>query len=240
MTIWAYYRVSSDEQTCESQKVGVVDYAKKHGITINKEVVDDGISGTILAKYRNLNIILKKAQKGDLLIVSELSRLGRSTSDVLNTCQTFIKKGVNVYFVKQNMSLDNSPMGKMMIAILAAFAEMERDLISQRTIEGQIRARNSGIHIGRPKGVASRKLKASIEYIKQCIDAGLNKTQIAKRCNCHWNTLHRFMRENHLRTWKADKIDSVEIYENIKAIREKDAERTKNYLTIEDFRKVYE
>lgn len=239
MTNWAYYRVSSDEQTCDSQKIGVVDYAKKHGITINKEIVDDGISGTVLAKYRNLNIIIKKAKKDDLLIVSELSRLGRSTSDVLNTCNTFIKNGVNVYFVKQNLSLDNSPMGKMMIAILAAFAEMERDLISQRTIEGQIRARNNGVHIGRPKGISSRKLKASIEYIKQCIDSGLNKTQIAKRCNCHWNTLHRFMRENNLKTWDAKKPETIEAYENIKAIREKDAERSKNYLTIEDFRRIY-
>lgn len=243
MTIWAYYRVSSDEQTCESQKVGVVDYAKKHGITINKEVVDDGISGTILAKYRNLNIILKKAQKDDLLIVSELSRLGRSTSDVLNTCQTFIKNGVNVYFVKQNMSLDSSPMGKMMIAILAAFAEMERDLISQRTIEGQIRARNAGVHIGRPKGITSRKLAASYIYIKQCLDAGLNKSQIARRCRCSWSTLHRFMKERHLCLCDICRPETVEDYalsEEIRQLKEEDEKREKGYLTIEDFRKVYE
>jgi DNA invertase Pin-like site-specific DNA recombinase len=201
---------------------------------------------TDLAKNRNLNIILNNARKGDLLIVSELSRLGRSTPDVLNTCQTLIKNGTNCYFVKQNMSLDNSPMGKMMTAILAAFAEMERDLISQRTIEGQIRARQNGIKIGRPKGVASRKLKASYEYIRQCLDIGLNKSQIARRCNCSWNTMHRFMKENNFITWDGHHQKSLDNYEEnkkhneeIELIRKKDTERTNDYLTLQDFRKLY-
>ena len=216
MTVWAYYRVSSDEQNYESQKVGVIEYAKKIGVTIHKEVVDDGVSGTVPAKHRNFWKIVRNSKSGDLLITGELSRIGRSTIDVLETLNILSKKGVNVYFVKQGLHLDTSPMGKMMMAILSAFAEMERDLISQRTIEGQIRARNNGIHIGRPKGVTSRKLKASKEYITQLLDAGFNKSQIARRCNCSWSTLHRFLQENRFITWDGHHQKSLDKYEENK------------------------
>lgn len=101
MTVWAYYRVSTDKQDYNSQKLGVLDYCDKNGLTIEKEVVDDGVSGCIKAKDRNLNKIIKNGNKGDWLIVSELSRLGRSTIDVLETCRIFGKKGINVYLVKQ-------------------------------------------------------------------------------------------------------------------------------------------
>lgn len=137
MTVWAYYRVSTDKQDYNSQKLGVLDYCDKNGLTIEKEVVDDGVSGCIKAKDRNLNKIIKNGNKGDWLIVSELSRLGRSTIDVLETCRIFGKKGINVYLVKQSIKLDESPMGKMILAILSAFAEMER-----------AKRKNNGIHNG--------------------------------------------------------------------------------------------
>ncbi len=157
MTVWAYYRVSTDKQDYNSQKLGVLDYCDKNGLTIEKEVVDDGVSGCIKAKDRNLNKIIKNGNKGDWLIVSELSRLGRSTIDVLETCRIFGKKGINVYLVKQSIKLDESPMGKMILAILSAFAEMERDLMIQRSKEGIERARIQGNHLGRPFGFTYRK-----------------------------------------------------------------------------------
>ena len=91
--IYAYYRVSTDKQDYHSQKLGVLNFAKLRGFTIDKEIIDNGISGSVPAKDRKLGKLLKQLQKGDILITSELSRLGRSTSDVINTCQTFIKKG---------------------------------------------------------------------------------------------------------------------------------------------------
>ena len=197
MTVWAYYRVSTDDQTVESQRVGVVEYATRNGLSIDRDIIDDGVSGTVLAKDRNLNKIIKQAKSGDKVIVSELSRLGRSTADVINTCQIFIKKNISCYFIKQNMSLDNSPMGKMMVAILSAFAEMERDLISQRTKEGLARVKLSGRTLGRPKGIKNihHKLEDKEQEIIELINKGWVCNWIAKRFNCSNTCLKNFCYE---------------------------------------------
>lgn len=196
--IYAYYRVSTELQNYESQKLGVIEFANRMNWEIDKEYIDDGVSGTILAKERKLGTLLKILQKDDILITSELSRLGRSTSDVINTCQILVKKGVNCYLVKQSMSIDNTPMGKMMIAILSAFAEMERDLISQRTIEGLKRRLSEGSHIGRPKGTKNKKLKLDNkeELIKKMLENKIPKTKIAKKLKVSISTLKRFVYKN--------------------------------------------
>ena len=103
MTVYAYYRVSTDKQDYNSQKLGVVEYCCRANFNIDKEILDEGVSGTVKAKDRKLWKIIKESKEGDYLITSELSRLGRSTVDVLETCNTLSKKGVNVYFVKQAM-----------------------------------------------------------------------------------------------------------------------------------------
>lgn len=171
-------------------------YAKSHDLVINKEYFDEGVSGAVEVKERKLNNIVRQAKSGDKLIVSELSRIGRSTFDVLKTIHTLNKKGVDVYLVKQNMLIDQSPMGKLMVAIMAAFAEMERDLMIQRVMEGLKRARESGKHLGRPHGTTWRKLKA--EAVLKMAEKGLNKAQLARYFKCSWNTMHRFMRENNI------------------------------------------
>ena len=193
--IYAYYRVSTELQNYESQKVGVIDFVNRMNWKIDKEYIDEGVSGTILAKERKLGTLLKILQKDDVLITSELSRLGRSTSDVINTCQLLVKKGVNCYLVKQGMSIDNTPMGKMMVAILSAFAEMERDLISQRTIEGLNRRLLQGSTIGRPKGSRNKKLKldGKEDTIKEMLDKKIPKTKIAKKLKVSISTLKRFI-----------------------------------------------
>lgn len=193
--IYAYYRVSTELQNYESQKVGVIDFANRMNWKIDKEYIDEGVSGTILAKERKLGTLLNILNKDDVLITSELSRLGRSTSDVINTCQLLVKKGVNCYLVKQGMSIDNTPMGKMMIAILSAFAEMERDLISQRTIEGLKRRLLEGSKIGRPKGIKNKKLKldGKEDVIKEMLDNKIPKTKIAKKLKVSISTLKRFI-----------------------------------------------
>ena len=152
MTVWAYYRVSTDKQDYESQKVGVVDYARRAGLKIDKEVIDDGVSGTVIAEKRNLGILLDEMKEGDTIITSELSRLGRSTMDVIKTCNLIAERKVNCYLIKQGMQIDQSPMGKLMITIFSAFAEMERDLIAMRTKEGLARVKASGKRLGRQFG----------------------------------------------------------------------------------------
>ena len=193
--IYAYYRVSSSDQNYNSQKLGVEEYYKRCGYEIDKEVIDDGVSGTVKAKDRNLWKIIKEAKSGDWVITSELSRIGRSTTDVLQTLNTLSKKGVNVYFVKQAMQLDQSPMGKMITAILSAFAEMERDLISQRTKEGIDRAKREGKHVGRPFSSTNTlyKLDDDRHYIGIMLMQGITYAEMARRCGVHRNTLKRYI-----------------------------------------------
>lgn len=197
--IYAYYRVSNSDQNYNSQKLGVEEYCKRCGYEIDKEVIDDGVSGTVKAKDRNLWKIIKEAKSGDWVITSELSRIGRSTTDVLQTLNTLSKKGVNVYFVKQGMQLDQSPMGKMMTAILSAFAEMERDLISQRTKEGLERAKREGKHVGRKQGVRNKlyKLDKDSHYIGIMLMQGITYAEMARRCGCSWATLRRYMQDKY-------------------------------------------
>lgn len=193
--IYAYYRVSNSDQNYNSQKLGVEEYCKRCGYEIDKEVIDDGVSGTVKAKDRNLWKIIKEAKSGDWVITSELSRIGRSTTDVLQTLNILSKKGVNVYFVKQGMQLDQSPMGKMMTAILSAFAEMERDLISQRTKEGIDRAKREGKHVGRPFSSTNTlyKLDDNRHYIGIMLMQGITYAEMARRCGVHRNTLKRYI-----------------------------------------------
>ena len=198
--IYAYYRVSTELQTYESQKVGIIDFVNRMNWKIDKEYIDEGVSGTILAKKRKLGTLLRILHKGDILITSELSRLGRSTSDVINTCQLLVKKGVNCYLVKQGMSIDNTPMGKMMIAILSAFAEMERDLISQRTIEGLKRCKANGVHLGRPIGSKNKKTKMSNQYenVLKMLQSGMLRNQIAKELHVSFFTVNNYIKSNDL------------------------------------------
>lgn len=201
--IYAYYRVSTELQNYESQKVGVIDFANRMNWKIDKEYIDEGVSGTILAKERKLGALFNILNKDDVLITSELSRLGRSTSDVINTCQLLVKKGVNCYLVKQGMSIDNTPMGKMMIAILSAFAEMERDLISQRTIEGLKRRKADGVQLGRPVGSKNRKTKMSNQYdnVLKMLQSGMLRNQIAKELHVSFFTVNKYIKSTDLQNF---------------------------------------
>ncbi len=198
--IYAYYRVSTEKQDYNSQKMGVVEFAKRHELHIDREVIDDGVSGTILAQKRNLGQLLNDLKTGDVLITAELSRLGRSTADVINTCNALSRRGVICYLVKQNMTLDQTPMGKMMIAIFAAFAEMERDLISIRTKEGFARMRAQGIKLGRPFGGRNRhhKLDGKEGFIKTALKNGMTKIELSKKLKTSIPTINKFIKDNNI------------------------------------------
>lgn len=178
MTVFAYYRVSTDHQDYESQRIGVLDYARRAGLTIDKEFLDNGVSGAIIAQKRNLGKLLREMKDNDTIITAELSRLGRSAVDVIKTCETISKKNVNCYLVKQSMQIDNTPMGKLMTAILSAFSEMERDLISQRTKN------------------ATHKLDGKHQKIVNLFKEGMSKRQIARRTHVSPPTISRFIQTN--------------------------------------------
>lgn len=193
--IYGYIRVSTDRQTVENQRFEIANFCKKEKIKIH-EWVEETISGTIEINERELGILLDRLEKHDILICSELSRLGRSLfmiMDVLNRC---MKKEIHVWTIKDNYRLGTDISSKVLAFAFGLSAEIERNLISQRTKEALARAISEGKHIGRPKGSRNKKLKLSGKEreIRQFLKKGISKTQIAKMFEVHRFTLYRFCR----------------------------------------------
>lgn len=193
--IYAYYRVSTDKQDITSQKFGVVNFASSRGLRIDKEILDDGVSGCVIARKRQLGKLLRQLQPDDTLIVPELSRLGRHTRDVLNTCQILLNKKISVYFVKNSIYLDDNPTANMLITMFSAFSQLERDLTAQRTREALQKKKAEGVRLGRPRGVRNKHLKLDdkVDMLQKYLRRGWSKVRIAKRLHVSRNTLKKFL-----------------------------------------------
>lgn len=179
-----YLRVSTIDQDTEKNEAAVLKFANQKDfgkVTFRSEKV----SGIKSWKKRELFTIVEGMEAGDIMIVPELSRLGRSLVDVLDVLNVLKDKGVKVYSVKENFQLNGDDLqSKMMRTMLSLFAEIERDLISTRTKEGLAAAKASGKQLGRPKGIGRSKLdKDRVEIIKQLND-GVPKALIARKYGC--------------------------------------------------------
>ena len=197
--IYAYYRVSTDEQDFENQKSGVVRYCEYKGVTINKEIVEEGVSGKIDYKKRKLGKLVKELKDGDLLIVSELSRLSRSMTDTFEMVKVLKNKGVNIYCVKENMEINDSALGLMIMSVFAFSAQIERERISQRTKEALARKKAEGVHIGRKPGSQNKlnKLDKDDYLIGACVLQGMSVYQMARKFNVGWGTMRKYVRKNY-------------------------------------------
>lgn len=150
--VYAYLRVSTDKQDYEVQKMGVDDFAKNHGWSIDEYITDDGVSGAKAPNKRHLGTLLEKLKKGDTLIAAEISRLGRDllmVMEILNHCMTV---GCIVYTVKDNYVLGDDVQSKVLAFAFGLSAEIERKMIQARTIEGLKRRMLRGVLLGRPLG----------------------------------------------------------------------------------------
>jgi DNA invertase Pin-like site-specific DNA recombinase len=193
--VYGYIRVSTDKQTVENQRFEITKFCKREKIKIN-EWVEETISGTIEINERELGILLDRLIKDDIIICSELSRLGRSLfmiMDVLNRC---MKKEIHVWTIKDNYRLGTDISSKVLAFAFGLSAEIERNLISQRTKEALARAISEGKHIGRPKGSKNKELKLSGKEkdIRKSLKNGISKTKIAKMLGVHRFTLYKFCR----------------------------------------------
>jgi DNA invertase Pin-like site-specific DNA recombinase len=197
---YAYLRVSTDRQELDAQKIGIVDYARERGLRIF-EWVQETASGAIEASKRDLGLkLLPRLQPGDVLIIPELSRLGRSTADVLATLKQLSERRVKVHVVKGAFQLDDSINSKILSTVLGLAAEIERELISQRSREGQARARAKGKHIGRPRIERDEdrrsKLDKHADDIKRFAARGMTKLNLARFCDCDWATMDQWLRRH--------------------------------------------
>ena len=191
--IYGYLRVSTDEQNSNNQKLGVCKKAESLGLSVDDWIIDDGISGTKEPEKRLLGKLMKKLQKGDVIITSELSRLGRKLFMIMRILEFCM-----LYTVKDGYELGDNIQSKVLAFAFGIAAEIERDMISQRTKEALARKRLEGVVLGRPKGRKSSpdkyKLYGKNALIKGLIDEGISQRKIAKICKVDRNTLARFLK----------------------------------------------
>lgn len=192
--IYSYIRVSSDQQNCANQKYEVECYAAKNNITIN-EYIEETISSRKPLKYRKLGKLLNKLSKGDIVISTEISRLGRNMLEVMGILQTCLEKDCEIITIKENYHLGADIQSKVLAFAFSLAAEIERQLISQRTKECLKRLKNEGKHLGRPYGFTYKKLKKKHNKIIDLLNKKVSKAEIARLMGCSWATLHRYIKE---------------------------------------------
>lgn len=196
---YGYIRVSSDKQTVENQRFEIENFAKQNGFKIDGWI-EETISGTKSYDKRQLGKLLNRVKKDDLIICAELSRLGRNLfmiMEILNICMT---KECKVWTIKDNYRLGEDIQSKVLAFAFGLSAEIERNLISQRTKEALARKRAEGVVLGRPKGRKSShvKLSGKEETIRVLRQQNVSKCEIARIFGVHRMTVDTFIKENHL------------------------------------------
>lgn len=200
MKIIAYLRVSTTGQDLNSQRLAILDYAQKNQLQIDQFIQVQSSSRKSM-KERSIEQLFSAVQSGDLVLVSELSRLGRSVGQIIQLLDELIKLKVKFIAVKENIQLDGKQdiQTKMMVTMFGLFAEIERDLISERTREGLQNARDKGKSLGRPKGVGKSKLDGKETEIKILLDKNIPKASIAKIMDVSRSNLLHFIKSRCLR-----------------------------------------
>lgn len=181
MAIHVYLRVSTDAQDTDNQKHGILEYCQSQGLEPDA-VHEDTVSGRADWRTRKIGQLLSVADKGDVLLVAEVSRLARSTLQVLEILQLAAERKVSIVVVKNGLRFDNSMQSKITATILGLAAEIERDFISMRTKESLAKLKNSGKVLGRPVGANAKsyKLDEKRSEIERYRKLGINNTAIAK------------------------------------------------------------
>ena len=195
--IYGYVRVSTDKQSLQNQEFEINDFCQMQQIKIDKWIAEM-ISGTKDFEKRKLGILLKKLKKDDILICSEISRLGRNLLQVMTILNFCMQKEIQVWTIKDNYRLGADIQSKVLAFAFSLSAEIERNLISQRTKEALSRIKASGRKLGRQFGSRNKKhiLDGKEKDILKLINKGLPKKQIAKLMRVSIFTLYQFLKNN--------------------------------------------
>ena len=199
--IYGYIRVSSDKQTVENQRFEIGRFCKRENIHIDGWI-EETISGTKNYDKRKLGELLNRVQKDDLIICAELSRLGRNLFMIMEILHICMNKECKVWTIKDNYRLGDDIQSKVLAFAFGLSAEIERNLISQRTKEALARKAQEGVVLGRPKGRKTaperHKLYEKDELICELLVCGISQRRIAKIFSVDRNTLSRFMSNSKL------------------------------------------
>ncbi|KPA09119.1 invertase [Candidatus Magnetomorum sp. HK-1] len=198
--ISAYIRVSTDKQTVKNQKYDILKFADTKKIHID-EWVEETVSGSKKYQDRKLGTLLNKMNSEDVLIVSELSRLGRNLMEVMSILHDCMDRDIKVFTIKEGYELGNNINSKVLAFAFSLSAEIERNLISQRTKEALARKKSEGKKLGRPKGSLSKKTKLSgkEDEIKDLLKKKISVSAIGRILNVNRLTAENFIKTRNLR-----------------------------------------
>ena len=194
--IFAYIRVSTELQSYEGQRYEIEQWVSRRQWVIDKWVQEKA-SGTKALKKRTLDSLLKRMKKGDTLICTELSRLGRNMMMVMSILNTCSQKGIKIYSIKDSFELSDSLNAKIIAFAFSLAAEIERNLISQRTREALAAKRAAGVKLGRPFGKSRerKRFEQKEAYIRAQLAQGVTIGSLAEELHVHRNTLSRYLNE---------------------------------------------
>ena len=194
--IYGYIRVSTDKQTTENQLFEIEQFCIKNNIKVDKWI-EETISATKELNKRKLGKLLKQIKSKDIIITAELSRLGRNQLQVMSILHHCMNTGCQVWTIKDNYRLGKDVTSKILAFTFGLVAELERDLISQRTTEALKRLQNEGKVLGRPKGKKNQKhkLDGKVFQIKELLEKKVSKNKIAKILKVDIKTLNKFICE---------------------------------------------
>ena len=192
---YGYIRVSSDKQTVENQRFEIINFCNNEGISVDGWI-EETVSGVKNYDKRELGNLLSQIKKDDLIICSELSRLGRSLFMIMEILNQCMNKECRVWTIKDGYRLGDDIQSKVLAFAFGLSAEIERNLISQRTKEALARKKSEGKILGRPKGKKSNKVKLSgkEEFIKELRSQGVSISAIAKIYKVNRNTVSTFIK----------------------------------------------
>jgi len=200
MKTLAYLRVSTDKQDLRNQKLEILEYARDNGFKIDG-FIEIEMSSQKTPAQRRIDEVLAALDRSDLLIVSELSRLGRSVGQVVALVDELVKSGIRLIAIKEGIKIDGKKdmQTKVMVTMFSLFAELERDLISQRTKNGLQAARARGKVLGRPKGsLGKSKLDGKEKQIKEELKYGVAKAAIARKLGVSRTSMVNFIKTRKL------------------------------------------
>jgi DNA invertase Pin-like site-specific DNA recombinase len=193
---YGYIRVSTDRQTVDNQRFEIERFCTKNNLIVG-QWIEETISGTKSPDKRLLGSLLSAVKKGDLIICSELSRLGRSLFMIMSILNQLMLNGVRVWTIKDNYRLGDNIQSKVLAFAFGLSAEIERDLISQRTKEALARRRSEGVILGRPVGRKSScvKLSGHEKEIQVLLDKNTSKSAIGRIFGVNRMTVDSFLKE---------------------------------------------
>lgn len=194
--VYAYIRVSTDKQTVENQRFEIVKFAQLRDLHISKWV-EETISSRKELSARSFGQLLNRLTQDDVLIVSEISRMGRNLMQIMSILNQCMERQVKVYAIKEGYELGDNINSKVLAFAFGLSAEIERTLISQRIKEALARRKSEGIKLGRPSGSKKRNpiLAKHNEFIKEQILLGVKQVEIAKKLKVHRHTVKNWIKQ---------------------------------------------